>query len=178
MNPVSIICKKLLLTNNAKVSEAYEKNPWNLHAAWQIQTSLLVPLQISLGFVALFEKIYFEVPILTIFSNIREDVVHCTIPLFQWSVWCEKCVTARHDAVICKQLLISNDRNRVSWVVLGLSEDGACTELSENLSMNSLKGDLSNATTSKPPFFSLVNTFKDMTLWLTPVVPLVSPQNP
>ncbi len=62
--------------------------------------------------------------------------------------------------VICKQLLISNDRNRVRWVVLSLSEDGACTDLSENLSVNSLKGDLSNATTSNPPFFSLVNTFK------------------
>jgi hypothetical protein len=46
-------------------------------------------------------------------------------------------------------------------VVLGLSEDGACTDLSENLSVNSLKGGLSNATTSNPPFFSLVNTFND-----------------
>jgi hypothetical protein len=32
--------------------------------------------------------------------------------------------------------------------------------LFENLSVNSLKGDLSNATTFKPPLFSLVNTFK------------------
>ncbi len=62
-------------------------------------------------------------------------------------------------AVICKQLLNLNDGNRVRWVLLGLSEDGACTDLSENISVNSLKGDLSNATTSNPPFFSLVNTF-------------------
>jgi hypothetical protein len=32
--------------------------------------------------------------------------------------------------------------------------------LLENLSVNSLKGDLSNATTVSPPLFSLVNTFK------------------
>ncbi len=52
----------------------------------------------------------------------------CTIALFQLNVWCEKCVAFRHYTVICKQLLISNDRNRVRWVVLGLSEDGACTD--------------------------------------------------
>jgi hypothetical protein len=34
--------------------------------------------------------------------------------------------------------------------------------LVENLSVNSLKGDLSNATTFNPPLFSLVNTFKDL----------------
>jgi hypothetical protein len=30
----------------------------------------------------------------------------------------------------------------------------------ENLNVNSLNGDLSNATNSNPPLFSLVNTFK------------------
>ncbi len=49
----------------------------------------------------------------------------------------------------------------VRWVVLGLSEDGACTDLFENFSVNSLKEGLSNATTFNPPLFSLVNTFKD-----------------
>ncbi len=54
-----------------------------------------------------------------------------------------------------QRLLISNDRNRVRGVVLGLSEDRACTDLSENLGVNNLKGDLPNATTSKfqPTFF-------------------------
>ncbi len=37
-------------------------------------------------------------------------------------------------------------------------QDGAWTDLFENLSVNSLKGDLSNATTFKPPLFLLVNT--------------------
>ena len=37
--------------------------------------------------------------------------------------------------------------------VLGLSQDGACTDLFENLSVNSLKEDLSNATTFKPSLF-------------------------
>jgi hypothetical protein len=93
------------------------------------------------GFVALFEKIYDGELIITVISNIEEDV-HCTIPLFQVpvSVWCEKCVEARHYAVIWKQLLFTNIRNRDRWVVLGLSPDGACTELFENLTENSLKG--------------------------------------
>ncbi len=78
-----------------------------------------------------------------------------------------KCAAAQHYADICKQLLISNDRNMVRWVVLGLSEDGACTDLFENLIVNSLKGGLSNATTFNPPLFSLVNTFKKKQTCLT-----------
>ncbi len=49
----------------------------------------------------------------------------------------------------------------VRWVVLGFPQDGACTDLFENLSEISLKGDLSNATTFNPALFSLVNTFND-----------------
>ncbi len=33
----------------------------------------------------------------------------CTLPLYQISVRCEKCVAARHFDVICKQLLNAND---------------------------------------------------------------------
>jgi hypothetical protein len=44
----------------------------------------LPTLQVSVGVIALFEKIYNGVPILTVFSNIGEDVR--TIPLFQLSV--------------------------------------------------------------------------------------------
>ncbi len=83
-----------------------------------------------------------------------------TIALFQISLWCDNGVAARLYAVICKQLLISNDRNMVHWVVLGLPQAGACTDLFENLSEISLKGELSNATTFNPPLFSSVNTFK------------------
>jgi hypothetical protein len=50
-------------------------------------------------------------------------------------------------------------RNRVREVVLGLSQDGACTDMFKNLSEKRLKGDLSNDTTFKPPLFSLFNTF-------------------
>jgi hypothetical protein len=39
-------------------------------------------------------------------------------------------------------------------------QDGACTDFFENLSESILQGDLSNATTSNPPLFSLVDTFK------------------
>ncbi len=56
--------------------------------------------------------------------------------------------------------MIADDRNRVRWLVLGLSQDGACMDLYENHSENSLKGDLSNDTTVNPPLFSLDNTFK------------------
>jgi hypothetical protein len=56
--------------------------------------------------------------------------------------------------------LFVHDRNGVRGAVLGLSQDGACTDLFEDLGVNSLKGDLSNDdTTFKPPLFSLVNTF-------------------
>ncbi len=52
----------------------------------------------------------------------------------------------------------------VRWVVLCLSQDGACTDSVENFRDNSLKGGLSNATTwlplFNPPLFSLVDTFK------------------
>jgi hypothetical protein len=46
---------------------------------------------------------------------------------------------------------MTNDRNSVRWEVLGLSQDVACTDLVENLSKNSLKGDLWNAYTFNPP---------------------------
>ncbi len=80
--------------------------------------------------------------------------------MLQLSVWCEKCVAARHYSVIGKQLLFANNRNRVRWVFLCLSQDEACTDLFENFSENSLKGDLSSNTTLNPSLFSLVNTFK------------------
>ncbi len=84
----------------------------------------------------------------------------CTIPLLQISVWCENYVAAWHYADTGIQLLFANNRNRVRGAVLGLLQDGACTDFFENLSVNSLKGDLSNDTTFKPSLFSLVNTFK------------------
>ncbi len=59
----------------------------------------LPTLKISVGMLALFEKIYYEVLILKYRGG-------CTIR-------CEKYVAARHYAVICKQLLNANYRNRV-----------------------------------------------------------------
>jgi hypothetical protein len=44
--------------------------------------------------------------------------------------------------------------------VLGLSQDGASTNLFENFRQNRLKRDLSIGITTNPPLFSLVNTFK------------------
>ncbi len=66
-------------------------------------------------------------------------------------------VLLRRYTAIWKQLLFASDK---SGAVLGLSQDGACTDLFENLSVNSLKGDLSNVTSFKPPLFSMVNIFK------------------
>ncbi len=84
----------------------------------------------------------------------------CTIPMFQLSLRCEKYAAARHNSDIGNQLLFANNRNRFRWVVLCLSQDGACTDSFENFRENSLKGDLSNDITVNPPLFSLVNTFK------------------
>ncbi len=88
--------------------------------------------------------------------------------MFQLSVRCEKCAAAEHNGVIGKQLLFANNRNRVRWVILGLSQDGARTDLFENFNENSLKGNLPNDTTLTPPVFSLVNTFKGFSALLAP----------
>jgi hypothetical protein len=83
--------------------------------------------------------------------------------MFEYTTWNASFkdffIKLRRYTAIWKQLLFANYRNRVRGAVLGLSQDGYCTDLFENLSMNSLKGDLPNATTFKPPLFSLVNTF-------------------
>jgi hypothetical protein len=76
-----------------------------------------------------------------------------------WPSFTDFFLQLRRYTVIGKQLLFANDRNRVRGEVLGLSQDGACTDLFENFSVTSLKGYLSKATTFKPPLFSLVNTF-------------------
>ncbi len=83
-----------------------------------------------------------------------------TIPMFQLSLRCEKYAAARHNSVIGNQLLFANNRNRFRWVVLCLSQDGACTNSFENIRENSLKGDLSHDIILNRPLFSLVNTFK------------------
>jgi hypothetical protein len=44
-----------------------------------IATGSLLKLQISLGIVALFEQIYYEVAILSVFSNIGEDVQYLCV---------------------------------------------------------------------------------------------------
>ncbi len=76
----------------------------------------------------------------------------CTIPMFQLSLRCEKYAAARHNTVIGNQLLFANNRNRFRWLVLCLSQDGACTDSFENFRENSLKGDLSNDILSTPLF--------------------------
>jgi hypothetical protein len=63
-------------------------------------------------------------------------------------------------ADIGKQLLFANDRNKVRGAVVGISRDGACSNLFENFGEHSLKRDLSNDTTVNPPLFSLANNFK------------------
>ncbi len=95
-----------------------------MHATWSIQTSLLVLCRRSIfarNYRVIWKDLWWT-------ADCYRHIKHrggCTIPLFQLSVWCEKGDAARHYAVIGKQLLISNDRNRVRWVVLGLSQDGA-----------------------------------------------------
>ena len=86
----------------------------------------------------------------------------CTIPLFELSVWCEKCVASDTIALLgnnyCLQIL---ETGFAEWFYAS-HRDGACTNFIENFSENSLKGDLSNNTTLNQPLFSLVNTFKEL----------------
>ncbi len=98
-------------------------------------------------------------PIFTVFPVIDEDVQHRCFT--EGYLLCEHCVAARHHAVIGKQLLLSNDRNKV----LGPSESGTCADLFGNLSGNSLARDLSNNTTVNPPLSSLVKTFNKDFFW-------------
>jgi hypothetical protein len=76
----------------------------------------------------------------------------CTIPLFELSVWCEKCVKATFyywfqmtETGFAEQFYASHRMGRE-----------ICLEFCEN----SLKRDLSKETTFNIPLFSLVNTFK------------------
>ncbi len=84
--------------------------------------------------------------------------------LFEFTTWLvsfpDFFIFLRHYSVIGKQLLFANKTNRLRWAVLGLSQDEDWIDLFENFSVNSLKGDLSNAITINPPLFSLVNSFK------------------
>ena len=57
-----------------------------------IAVGSLPTLQISLGFVALFKKNYYEVPIITVFSNIGEDVRYNTVVSI-------KCMVSQSDTM-------------------------------------------------------------------------------
>jgi hypothetical protein len=87
------------------------------------------------------------------------------IPMFEFTMWhasfTDFFTKLRRYTAIGKQLLISNDKNRVRWAVLGLSQNEDWTDLFENFSENSWKRDFSNNITVTPLLFSsLVNTFK------------------
>ncbi len=144
--PITVLCRNFL------------KKSVSLYARWGIQTSLLVLCRhAKYRYLSRYLKRFFMSSDSYRLLKFRGG---CTIPLFQLSVWCEKRVAARHYADIGIQLFFANNRNTVRGAVLGLSQDGACTDLFENLNVNSLKGYLSNTTTFKPPLFSLVNAFK------------------
>ncbi len=72
---------------------------------------------------------------------------------------CENCVAARCWCRVCKQLLSSNNRNRIRWAILSLSQYRICTDLFENFSMNRLKQDLLNYATFNPSLFSFPITW-------------------
>jgi hypothetical protein len=124
--------KTIIVSQYRYTVGALWKNLWNLHATWWIQTSLLV--------LCLHSKYCKEVFVIwkdSWCADFYRRLKHrggCTIPLFQLSVWFEKCVTARHYADIWKQLSFSNNRNRVRGVVLNLSQDGASTPISLKIS--------------------------------------------
>jgi hypothetical protein len=65
-----------VFANNGKASEAYVKSEKLVCHVINSNVAIdtLPTLQISVGVIALFEKIYDGEPILTVFSNIGEDV--------------------------------------------------------------------------------------------------------
>jgi hypothetical protein len=56
-----------------------------------------------------------------------------TKAMFKSSQLCKNFDAARYWCHVWVQLLYSNHKNRLCWVVLGLSQDGACTDFYENL---------------------------------------------
>ncbi len=104
------------------------------------------------------EKIFF-----VLLSSQISGRMYNTVVSIQCMIW-KFC----HSLTLCrclKTIIDSKWQKQVRWVVLGLSQEGACTELFENFSENSLKGDQSNDTKFNPPLFSLVNTFKCFFGW-------------
>jgi hypothetical protein len=62
------------------------------------------------------------------------------IAMFEFTTWhasfTDFFIQLRRNTAVWKQLLFANDRNRVRGAVLGLSQDGACTDMFENLSVS------------------------------------------
>ncbi len=94
--------------------------------------------------------------ILTFFSVSSDDLHRCYIKVYYVRTVSLPDIDAAFENDYCIQITEIGFR----WEVLGLSRDGVCNDLFENLSVNNWKPDLSNATTFDPSFFSLVNTFK------------------
>jgi hypothetical protein len=83
--------------------------------------------------------------------------------MFEFTTWpasfTDFIIKLRYYTAEGKQLLISNDKNRVRYAVPDLSQGGVYTNLFENVREYSLKRDLSNDTPVSPPLFSLVYIF-------------------
>ncbi len=66
------------------------------------------------------------------------------IAMFEFTTWhasfTDFFIKLLRYTAIWKQLFFANDRNRVRGAVLGLSQNGACTEMFENLRGEQLKG--------------------------------------
>ncbi len=82
----------------------------------------LPTLQISVWIAALFEKIYDGLPILTVFSNIGEDVLYITVVSIQCMMWkvCRSPKLCRYLQTIIeckwhKQALLSSFRPPTRW---------------------------------------------------------------
>ncbi len=139
------------------------KNLGNFHAMWWTQTSQLVLCRHSKYCKKLSRylkrfNIKFRFLSSSQISRRMYNVLYSTVVLIKCMTW-----KVYRSPTLCRHLqtiIDANDINRARWVALGLLQDGACTDFFENLSENSLRGDLSNATPFNPPFFSLVDTFK------------------
>ncbi len=86
------------------------------------------------------------------------DPEHCHVAC-KFSKFFHKPPTIYRYHYCGKQLLLSNDRNRVRGAVFSLSQDGEQHKFVLKFPQEQLKARPID-TTANPPFFSVVNTFK------------------
>jgi hypothetical protein len=91
--------------------------------------------------------------------------VRITIPLFQISVLCEKCIAAWYYTLLGINYSMQIIETGFVEQFYASHRMGPAPICFENFREHSLKRDLSNDATANPSLFSLVNTFNIFSYW-------------